>query len=67
MTHEKILGGRRKFFGFLLLETWAHGAPLLTLDQLWLSHDLSCADLKKYPGLASDHSRVVFTVSAVRR
>lgn len=62
-THRLANG----YAGRGFMETWAHGVPLLTLDQLWLSRDLACADLRKYPGFTSDHSRMVFTVSAVRR
>ena len=48
-------------------ETWACGVPLLTLDQLWLSSDLECVGLRKFPGAGSDHSRMVFRVAAVGR
>ncbi len=59
-THRLANG----YAGRGFMETWAYGVPLLTLDQLWLSRDLECVELRKFPGLASDHSRMVFRVVA---
>lgn len=44
-------------------ETWLYGLPVLTLDQLWLSHDLRILSTVSTPTLRSDHVRMTFSVA----
>lgn len=48
-------------------ETWLHGLPLLTLDQLWLSRDLRNLSTTSKPTLRSDHVRMTFRVAKAGR
>jgi len=43
-------------------ETWCYGLPLLTLDQFWLSNDLTVLNASGQATLRSDHLRMNFRV-----
>lgn len=48
-------------------ETWPYGLPVLTLDQLWLSRDLTNLSTTGKPSLRSDHLRMTFEIGRTSR